>query len=50
VLRDFAGLIVNEVRMEGVFAAAMGDQGYLLRHPELGRLFEAARAIHRPPA
>jgi hypothetical protein len=50
VLRDFAGLIVNEVRMEGVFAAAMGDQGYLLRHAELERLFEAARAIHRPPA
>jgi hypothetical protein len=50
VMRDFAELIVDKVRMAGVFSTAMGDQGYLLRHPELERLFEAARAIHRPPA
>lgn len=49
VLRHFAGLIVHHVRMAGVFAAAMGDDGYLMRHPELEVLFEAARAIHRPP-
>ena len=45
VLREFAGLIVHEARMERVIATAMGDSGYVLRSPELEPLIEAARRI-----
>jgi hypothetical protein len=47
VRQQFASLLVGDMRMEGVFAAAMGNQGYMLRDPDLERLFEAAREIHR---
>jgi hypothetical protein len=47
VLRDFAHLLVAETRMDSVFAPAIGDQGYLLRHPELPVLITAAHEIQR---
>ena len=50
VRREFAGMLVHDVRMEGVFAPAMGNQGYLLRDPDLERLFAAAHEIHRRAA
>jgi hypothetical protein len=47
VMREFGSLIVHQARMDSVFSAAIGDQGYLLRDPDLDRLVEAARAIQR---
>jgi hypothetical protein len=49
VLHEFAPLIVAETRMDSVFAAAIGDYGYLMRHPELEVLVAAAREVHRRP-
>ncbi len=49
VLREFAPLIVAETRMDRVFAAAIGDYGYLMRHPELDVLIAAAHEVHRKP-
>ena len=45
VLSEFGHLIVKEGRMDKVIATAMGDTGYILRHPEAEPLFEAARRI-----
>jgi hypothetical protein len=49
VLREFAPMIVAETRMDSVFAAAIGDYGYLMRHPDLDVLLAAAREVHRKP-
>ncbi|HEU4382374.1 MAG TPA: carboxylate--amine ligase [Anaeromyxobacteraceae bacterium] len=46
ILRRFGGLVVHWERMEGVFAPAIGDSGYLLRHPDLAAVEAAALAIH----
>ncbi len=45
VLAEFRDLIIHESRMERVMATAMGDHGYVMRSPDLGPLFEAARRI-----
>ena len=45
VLHEFAPLMVHQARLDSVFAAAIGDHGYLLRSPDLEPLFEAARRI-----
>ena len=50
VLREFASLIVASARMDSVFAAAIGDHGYILRHPDMEPLLEAARAIQETAA
>ena len=50
VLRELSPSLVHETRMDSVFAAAIGDHGYLLRGPELEPLFEAARRIQARPA
>jgi len=47
VLREFADLIVKEGRMDPVLATAMGDQGFILRHPDSEPLLEAAAAIQQ---
>jgi hypothetical protein len=31
--------------MDSVFSAAIGDHGYILRHPDLDELIDAAGAI-----
>lgn len=49
VLDEFAHLIVAETRMDRVFAAAIGDYGYLMRHPDLDVLIAAAHEVHRKP-
>jgi biotin carboxylase len=46
VLREFGHMLVQQARMERVIAVAMGDHGYVLRHPELEPLLDAARRIH----
>ncbi len=45
VLREYGSLIVYQARMDSVLAGAMGDQGYILRSPELQPLLEAAQQI-----
>jgi hypothetical protein len=45
VLREFADLIVQEARMDRVIATAMGDQGFVLRSPDLPPLRDAAKRI-----
>jgi hypothetical protein len=49
VLERFAHLLVAETRMDSVFAAAIGDHGYLMRHPDVAVLIEAAHEVHRRP-
>ncbi len=49
VVHRFASLLVHETRMDNVFSAAIGDHGYVLRHPELAVLIDAAHEIHRRP-
>jgi hypothetical protein len=50
VLREFAPLLVAQARMDSVFSAAIGDHGYILRHPELEPLIQAAGRIQAQPA
>ena len=45
VLREFGHLIVQEARMDRVLASAMGDQGYVMRDPDLAPLLEATKRI-----
>jgi hypothetical protein len=45
VLRTFGDLIVMDTPMSGIFARAIGDFGYILRHPDEARVTAAARAI-----
>jgi len=47
VLEKFRTLIVHHERINSIFAAAIGNYGYLLRHPELEPLIEAAEAIQK---
>jgi hypothetical protein len=46
VLREFGDLIVQEARMDAVIAVAMGDHGYVMRHPDAEPLLDAAKRIH----
>jgi hypothetical protein len=45
VLREFSALIVHEARMDSVLTTAMGDQGFIMRSPELAPLIGAAKRI-----
>jgi hypothetical protein len=45
VMHEFRDLIIQEARMERVIATAMGDHGYVMRHPELEPLIQAAKQI-----
>ena len=45
VLRKFGDLIVMDTPMAGIFARAIGDFGYILRHPDEAQVTAAARAI-----
>ncbi|MDP8905203.1 MAG: ATP-grasp domain-containing protein [Chloroflexota bacterium] len=47
VLRQFEPLLVHQARLDSVFSAAIGDHGYVLRHPQLEVLVEAAHEIQR---
>lgn len=53
VLGRFGGLMVHHERVDDVFAAAIGNYGYILRGPKLAPLVAAAReiqAVAAPPA
>ena len=43
--RRFGGLIVHQARVEDVFARAIGNEGFILRSPDLDPLVEAEAAI-----
>lgn len=45
VLRAFGHMIPHHERISGVFRAAIGDYGYLVRSPDLGEIREAAGFI-----
>jgi hypothetical protein len=45
VAQRFGSLIVHQARMDSVFSAAIGDHGFVLRHPDLAVLKDAAQAI-----
>ena len=45
VMREFGHLVVQNARMDPVLATAMGDIGYILRHPELPPVLDAAQHI-----
>jgi hypothetical protein len=47
VLQRYADILVAETRMDTVFAPAIGDHGYLLRHTDEQRLIEVAGEIQR---
>jgi len=47
VLARFAPLLVHHERVDDVFAAAIGNYGYVLRDPDLGPLQEAGAEIQR---
>jgi hypothetical protein len=46
VLARFGHLVVHQERVQDVFAAAIGNYGFILRSPELDELRAAERAIH----
>jgi hypothetical protein len=46
VLERYRPLLVHHGRFERVFSSAMGDSAYILRHPDLEPLLEAAAYIH----
>jgi hypothetical protein len=43
--RRFGDLIVHQARVEDVFARAIGNEGFILRSPDLDPLVEAEAAI-----
>jgi hypothetical protein len=45
VLAEFGPLIAHHERISGIFAGAIGNYGYILRHPDLPTLLQAAQAI-----
>lgn len=45
VLHRFGDLVVLQERVDDVFATALGNQGYILRHPDERVLLQAAREI-----
>ena len=45
IFREFGDLIVQHARMDPVIAVAMGDIGYVMRHPESEPLLDAAKRI-----
>ena len=47
VLENFKSLVVHHEEINSIFARAIGNYGYILRHPELPILIEAANTIQR---
>ena len=45
MIRRVGGLLVHHERVDDIFASAIGNEGYVLRSPELAPLLEAALEI-----
>ena len=46
ILATFSRQIVHHEPVNGVFSAALGDYGYLVRSPEIGEVYEIVDFIH----
>jgi biotin carboxylase len=46
ILDELKGKIVHHEPISGVFSAALGDYGYIVRSPELDEIHEMAKFIH----
>lgn len=46
VLAEFEGQIEHHAEISGIFSAALGDYGYLLRSPDLNEIHQMAEYIH----
>jgi hypothetical protein len=49
IRRRYPDLIVHHERMAGVFAAAIGSEGYIMKGPDIAVLRAAAAEIQAPP-
>ncbi len=47
VMQHFHGMIVNASQIDGVFSRAIGNYGYIIRHPDLEAIVNTANEIHR---
>ena len=47
LLAALGGTVCHHEPISGVFAAAIGDHGYLVRSPELAEVLDAAHLIQR---
>lgn len=47
IMQQFGGMIVNASTIEGVFSRAIGNYGFIVRHPDLSAIVAAANEIHR---
>ncbi len=45
VMAELGSLVAHHERISGIFAGAIGNYGYILRHPDLPTLLKAAQAI-----
>jgi hypothetical protein len=48
ILAELSGEIMYHENISGVFSAALGDYGYLVRAPELSEIHAMADYIHKP--
>jgi hypothetical protein len=48
ILAEFADRIVHHENISGVFSAALGDYGYLVRSPELSEIYIMVDYVHKP--
>jgi hypothetical protein len=47
VVSSLGDKLVHHENMSGVFSAALGDYGYLVRSPDLGEIYNIAEFIQR---
>jgi len=45
--RELGPALVHHERVQDIFAAAIGNEGFIVRSPELGEILEAVEAVHR---
>jgi biotin carboxylase len=48
ILSTFGNTLVHHEQISGIFSAALGDHGYLVRSPDLNEILEMARYIQEP--
>ena len=47
ILWQYADVVVHHQEISGIFSAALGNYGYLVRAPDLQKIFEAVEFIHQ---
>lgn len=48
ILATFCNQIMHHEQINGIFHAALGDYGYLIRSPDLAEVYEIVDYIHKP--